>query len=154
MQQDLFVPMTISVEQVLFYLKSELPHATYDHSFIIDEMLADMFLGYQFSFGNLRGPKACLARDRIVFYCSELWIDQVLNHAHNLLIQVVATFWPDFVPVTTPSTRDERGPAYAYVGGTDLLIYMPYVEDKHAHVPRSILVPWYAIVNSTVGRKI
>lgn len=138
MHYDLYVPILISVDNVLQHFKYSLYHPTFEHSFLIDELLAYLFYNHQATHGDLVGAKALVTKMGVSFNVDEYTFDKAINEGSDLLIFVIASIWPEFRP-------NIDGISYAYHGGNDLLIYMPYDEKKHFSLPKDKLVPWHAI---------
>jgi hypothetical protein len=140
----LYFPVMLSVGEVLRFLRAELPHPTYNHCFVVDELLSDLFLGFQFQQHGLAGPKAIWYRDGISFpWLSEDELDDIIHQASVILIQIITSFLPELVP-------GKQEAIHCYSGGENLLIYIAYDSEKHPHVSRDMLFPWNAIFNSVV----
>lgn len=152
---EMYIPMMVSMGAVLLFLQQELQHSNYNHSFIIDEFLADIFLGFQLDYNGEKGIKAAWKKQGVFFpHLSNEEVDGILVQANNLFIQSLTSVWPDYSPVEHAYNQNMFVPGYSYNGGENLLLYMPYNKEKHYNVPRNILVPRNAVVNSVIRSKI
>ena len=138
---DLCICIRISVGPVLSYLTECLPIRELDHTFIVDEFLADLFLNYQSRFNEHSGPHAVVHRNNCGHYYSHETFQEVFIQARNILMELICSIWPDYRPGADKA-------AYHYHGGENLLVYMPYDSEKHSYIPRTALVPWNAVANS------
>lgn len=137
---DFYIPIRMCVGTVLSYLVESLPITEFDHSLIVDEFLADLFFNFQSEYEGHTGPHAVVHRRNCGHYFSKEIFEEVFTQSRNILIESICSIWPDYRPGIDKST-------YYYNGGSDLLVYMPYVPEKHTYVSRKILVPWEAIAN-------